>query len=161
MPYTIIDFLGYYKKGEVDDYAFKLGFKDFYSLLSNVFQVDNDLNNESLDNIKNTLDKITYFFYFYKDMYNSIKHGSRAFQHSVSHFDLFFDDEPDSKQMIPIDEMYIKVICKIIDHTESPAKLLKAKFHELSVKTLSIINFSPLMCSKYRCGLLSFLCLIY
>lgn len=111
MPSTIIDFLGYYKKGEVDDYASKLRFKDFYSLLSDVFQVDN-VNNESLSNIKNTLDKITYFFYFYKDMYNSIKHGSRAFQQSFSHFDLFFDGEPDYKQRIFIDEKYIKFICK-------------------------------------------------
>lgn len=79
-------------------------YNNFNELFNNVFKCNDK---KSLLNINTVMYNISYFWNNYKDMYNSIKHGYRFFKKDITHFSI------ENEELIPIDEEYIEVICKV------------------------------------------------
>lgn len=93
--------------------------KKIFEKMEQIFELE-DLSNELMDkfglkefnvnNFLNALKNIMRFFTVYKDIYNSIKHGFRAFPYDFKSFKLGNDEVP--YENFDISEKYIQFICK-------------------------------------------------
>ena len=98
-----------------DDFAKEIDYKDFKDFLRNVFNFKSIPisipRKETYNNLKDGLNKIGWFFIYYLELYNAIKHGSRVFPRNISRIDIP-DNKNDKLISIEIDEPYFEAICK-------------------------------------------------
>ncbi|MBP2045148.1 hypothetical protein [Methanobacterium aggregans] len=98
-----------------NDFAKKKGYKDYKDLLKQVFSITSQSINadrkEVYGNLKNCIDMIAWFFIYYSDLYNAIKHGSRVFPQNYHKMDII-DNKNETILTVNIDEPYFEAICK-------------------------------------------------
>jgi len=96
-----------------EDFAKDLDYTSYDELLKDVFKIPNsspELETITINNLKKILDDISWFFIFYSDLYNAIKHGYRIFIQNFSHFEI--QDDDGNKYVIELSEDYFNAICK-------------------------------------------------
>jgi hypothetical protein len=99
-----------------DEFAIDKGYSNYTELLTDIFDLpskdglnDKDIE-ESLINIKKANDKMAWFYIFYSDLYNAIKHGYRVFK---MQYDLIeIHDEKGVIKSIELNEEYFDAVCK-------------------------------------------------
>jgi hypothetical protein len=117
-----------FKKKNHDKFSQEVKSVNYRELLKEIFAYDiipqlsldsNEINpedipkliEESIDYIKEKIDKFAEFYLNYIDLYNSIKHGTRVFPHKMKHFGI----KGPKDTIINIGEDYITAICKRSD----------------------------------------------
>lgn len=96
-----------------DIFAENYGYSNYNDVLMQVFTISSipiTVNRKEIyDNLKKGIDKIAWFFIYYSDLYNAIKHGHRIFPKNISKLNI-----GNKEELINIDnnEAYFEAICK-------------------------------------------------
>lgn len=98
-----------------NEFAVDKGYQNYKDLLMQTFKINaisiSIKRKEIYDNLINGIDKIAWFFIYFQELYNAIKHGSRVFPQNYGRFDVF-DENKRKLFSINIDESYFEAICK-------------------------------------------------
>lgn len=115
----------YFKLNRFDKYVEdeSLEYDDFNDLIKQVFNLNNP---NKFGEIKKILANITYFYEYYKDAYNSFKHGLRIVERKITHVDIDLLTHP-----LRIREDYVEIFCNY-----------KQKFYSLIIPVDLLFNDS-------------------
>lgn len=99
-----------------DDFAKDKGYSSYEELLVGLFKIppkksadDVDFE-ETISNLKKAIDKLAWFYIFYSDLYNAIKHGFRVFKGEYGKIEIH--DENETILSIELNEEYFDAVCK-------------------------------------------------
>lgn len=130
---TVLTMSNYFKLGEFDDYCSNtdVEFENFYELITDIFNIEEV---EKIDEIKKILTNISYFYEFYKDAYNSIKHGLRLIEKKFTHAKI--DSLAENFEII---DDYVEIFCNFKNRIYSLLLPISIVFNE-SLGILEEIN---------------------
>lgn len=102
---SVLKICNYFKLNSFDEYVedLSLDYENFNDLLEKMFGLE-EL--EKVNEIKKILRNIAYFYEYYKDAYNSIKHGLRLVEKKITHAKISLIEN----QIALIDD-YVEIFC--------------------------------------------------